>query len=69
MEPRFATSQWFNPLGVCIFCKKPATGTLMSVRNDKLGPCCTRCAAAELKKADARSARKAKAALDKQEGK
>jgi len=45
-------AQWFSPLGLCrTHCGKPATGSLMSYRNEKLGDYCKRCADAIIKRA------------------
>lgn len=45
-------AQWFSPLGLCrSHCGKPATGTLMNHRNEKLGDFCERCAKKLIKKA------------------
>ena len=52
-EPRFPTARWFNALGSCCSCRRrPATGTLMSFRNDKIGAFCQPCADREIKAAD-----------------
>lgn len=45
------TAQWFNDLGTCV-CGKSATGWLMNIRNEKLGPYCTKCAKRSLKLSD-----------------
>ncbi|MET3481603.1 hypothetical protein [Methylobacterium sp. 1973] len=41
--PRYPTARWFRGLGRCVSCGKPATGDLMSFRNDRIGTFCTRC--------------------------
>lgn len=38
-------ARWLDPYGSCVRCRKAAAGILMSDRNDRLGPYCTRCAA------------------------
>ncbi len=42
-------ARWFDALGTCR-CGKPATGKLMSDRNDSLGPYCRKCAEARINK-------------------
>lgn len=38
-------ARWLDHFGKCCVCRtKKADGTLMSDRNDKLGPYCERCA-------------------------
>jgi hypothetical protein len=44
--------RWFDALGGCSKCGKPAHGRLMGPRNESYGIYCTRCADARLKKAD-----------------
>jgi len=36
--------QWFDPLGACFNCGKPATGTLRGPRNESYGHACLQCA-------------------------
>ena len=43
--------RWFDPLGKCTGCARPATGTLRGPRNDSYGTYCARCAEARLNKA------------------
>lgn len=31
-------AQWFQPLGSCVGCGKPATGEIKGYRNDPRGP-------------------------------
>lgn len=42
-------AQWFEPLGACCGCGKPATGILRGHRNDNRGPYCRRCAEKAIK--------------------
>jgi ferredoxin len=37
-------TQWFDRLGACIGCGKPATGIIRDHHNDNRGPACARCA-------------------------
>lgn len=37
-------AQWYEPLGPCVGCGKPATGIIRGARNDNRGPACKRCA-------------------------
>ena len=43
--------RWFDMLGYCRECNKPATGVLRGSRNDSYGPYCERCAAKRLARA------------------
>jgi hypothetical protein len=47
-------AQWFQSLGPCVGCGKPATGFIMGYRNDKRGPACQRCADKAIKLAHKR---------------
>jgi len=51
--PCYPTARWFRGLGPCASCGKPATGDLMSFRNDRIGSFCQRCADRALKAVDA----------------
>lgn len=55
--------RWFDSLGSCEMCGKPANGKLKGARNDNYGSYCTSCANKRLKKAD-----EIRAALKKQNG-
>lgn len=44
--------RWFDALGGCTKCGKPAHGKLMGPRNESYGNYCTKCAEVRLKKAD-----------------
>lgn len=44
--------QWFDALGQCAECAKPATGVLRGPRNDSYGRYCQKCADRRLKKAE-----------------
>lgn len=44
--------RWFNALGTCNRCGKPAQGKLMGPRNESYGNYCTRCAEKRLIKAE-----------------
>jgi hypothetical protein len=44
-------AQWFEPLGRCNGCDKPATGILRGYRNDNRGVYCQKCADAAIKAA------------------
>jgi hypothetical protein len=44
-------AQWFEPLGPCVGCGKPATGIIRGHRNDNRGPACKRCAERAIKAA------------------
>jgi hypothetical protein len=44
--------RWFDPLGACYSCRKPATGTLRGPRNESYGYACQRCADARIKRAE-----------------
>jgi hypothetical protein len=44
-------AQWFDALGKCCDCPKPATGILRDHRNDNRGPYCRRCAERAIKAA------------------
>lgn len=41
--------RWFDALGKCRECPKPATGKLMGSRNDSYGPYCQSCAEKRLR--------------------
>lgn len=43
--------RWFDALGECAECKKPATGKLMGPRNESYGAYCKKCADRRLQKA------------------
>jgi hypothetical protein len=43
--------RWFDALGNCHVCGKPAHGKLMGPRNESYGAYCTKCANARLAKA------------------
>lgn len=43
--------RWFDELGECRECPKPATGKLMGSRNDSYGPYCKKCADKRLARA------------------
>jgi translation initiation factor 2 beta subunit (eIF-2beta)/eIF-5 len=43
--------RWFDALGKCRECPKPATGKLMGSRNDSYGPYCQKCADKRLMRA------------------
>lgn len=45
--------RWFDSLGQCRECVKPATGVLRGPRNDSYGQYCKRCADKRLAKATA----------------
>ena len=45
--------RWFNALGACSSCGKPAHGKLMGPCNESYGNYCTRCAEKRLTKAEA----------------
>lgn len=45
--------RWFDALGSCQRCGKPATGKLMGPRNESYGNFCSACAIKRLKRADA----------------
>jgi len=49
--------RWFDALGACTKCGKPAHGKLMGSLNESFGPFCTKCAEARLKKAYAERAK------------
>lgn len=51
-EPAYPTARWFRGLGPCASCRKPATGDLMSFRNDRIGSFCQPCANRALKAVD-----------------
>lgn len=55
-EPRVSEMadqvRWFDALGACANCRKPAHGKLMGLRNESYGAYCTKCAGARLKKAE-----------------
>lgn len=44
--------RWFNALGECGKCRRPAHGRLMGPRNESYGTYCTKCAEARLRKAN-----------------
>lgn len=45
--------RWFDELGRCRECPKPATGVLRGSRNDSYGPYCKPCAERRLNRAEA----------------
>jgi len=51
IDPKLDSARWWKALGSCVGCGKPATGELMSDRNDRIGPYCERCANKRLKAA------------------
>lgn len=53
-------AQWFDSLGICIVCRKPATGQVMSMHNYKMGPHCEKCANLRIKIAKAERAKEPK---------
>lgn len=55
--------RWFDSLGTCCNCKKPANGKLMGPRNESYGAYCIKCAKSRLEKAE----KKRKEFYDKQE--
>jgi hypothetical protein len=54
MKELHPDAQWFEPLGSCVGCNKPATGILRGHRNDNRGPYCRRCAERAIKLAHKR---------------
>lgn len=44
-------ARWFDSLGGCFNCAKPANGKLMDSRNQSYGAYCAKCATARLEKA------------------
>lgn len=55
--------RWFDGLGQCCGCKRPATGVLKGPRNESYGRYCLPCATRRLNLAEkARAAAKARAA-------
>ena len=51
--------RWFDALGTCGGCGKPANGKLMGPRNESYGAYCKRCADKRLKAADKEREREA----------
>lgn len=51
MKSLHPDAQWFQPLGACCGCGKPATGILKGYRNDDRGPHCQKCADRAIKAA------------------
>lgn len=47
----YDSAQWFQSLGQCCGCSKPATGVLMGIMNERLGSYCPKCAEKRIKKA------------------
>lgn len=43
--------RWFDSLGKCCGCSKPATGVLRGSRNDSHGSYCAKCAESRLQRA------------------
>lgn len=41
-KPKYPTARWFRATGTCVSCGRPATGELMSYRNDVIGRFCTK---------------------------
>ncbi len=44
-------AQWFDSIGSCVGCGKPATGFIKGYRNDNRGTACERCANKAIKNA------------------
>lgn len=53
-------AQWFDSLGKCAGCSKPATGRVMSTHNYKMGAYCEKCALLRIKIAKAERAKETK---------
>jgi DNA-directed RNA polymerase subunit RPC12/RpoP len=50
-------AQWFDSLGSCGSCGKPATGRVMSLNNSRMGAYCAKCATKRIAKAKAERAK------------
>lgn len=55
--------RWFEALGDCWRCGKPATGKLRGPMNQSYGNSCTKCAEQRIKKAEAEREREARATV------
>lgn len=44
--------RWFDALGACANCRRPAHGKLMGPRNESYGAYCTKCANERLRRAE-----------------
>lgn len=61
-------AQWFERLGDCRGCDRPATGTLRSYHgNTSLGPYCQKCAAKLIRRAHRRKQFEPDAVLEERE--